>query len=135
VTIIGITKGPWYDHAHKNYLYFRPKVSRLVTFKIMRHLKRCTWKDYIEIIWQKQEKNGDNWSSISMELWPGYIGKKICIFLLFTLSQSLKWKLEFTGPKQIIEFIYIVLNKNWKIYWSKHSFTGHGLDFCGLTDM
>jgi hypothetical protein len=33
--------------------------------------------------------------------------------------QSSKWKFEFTGPNQILEFIlYVYLNKNWKIYWS-----------------
>jgi hypothetical protein len=39
--------------------------------------------------------------------------------------QSSKWKFEFTGPNQILEFIlYIYLNKSWKIYWSEQSFTG-----------
>ena len=51
-------------------------------------------------------------------------------------QQSSKWKFEFTGPNQILEFIlhiyiYIYLNKNWKIYWSEWSFTclGQG-DWC-----
>ena len=44
------------------------------------------------------------------------------------ILQSSKWKLEFTGPNQFLEFIYIYiyLNKNWKIYWSEQSFTGLG---------
>jgi len=34
---------------------------------------------------------------------------------------------EFTSPNQILEFIlYVYLNKNWKIYWSKQSYTGLG---------
>ena len=40
--------------------------------------------------------------------------------------QSSKWQLEFTGPSQILElilYIYIYLNKNWKIYWFEQSFT------------
>ena len=41
--------------------------------------------------------------------------------------QSLKWKFEFTGLNKIL-YLYIVLNKNWKIYWSKQSFTGHRLE-------
>ena len=33
--------------------------------------------------------------------------------------QSSKWKFEFTGLNQILEFIlYKCLNKNWTIYWS-----------------
>jgi hypothetical protein len=45
----------------------------------------------------------------------------------YITMQSLKWKFEFTGTNQILEFIlYIYLNKNWKIYWSEHSFTGVG---------
>jgi len=39
-------------------------------------------------------------------------------------------KFEFTGPNQILEFIYlyknVYLNNNWKIYWSKQRFTGLG---------
>ena len=30
------------------------------------------------------------------------------------VHQSSKWKFEFTGPSQILEFIF----KNWKFYWS-----------------
>jgi hypothetical protein len=43
--------------------------------------------------------------------------------------QSSQWKFEFTGPNQILEFIYIqciYLNKSWKIYWFEQSFTGSG---------
>jgi hypothetical protein len=29
------------------------------------------------------------------------------------IDQSSKWKFEFTGPNQILEFIFIYLNKNW----------------------
>ena len=61
-------KGPWYEHAQKNYLFFLLTVSRLVTFKLW-----GAWRgvlDYIEIIWQKQEKNGDNWSSTSIVIIP-----------------------------------------------------------------
>jgi len=49
----------------------------------------------------------------------------------FILKQFSKWNFEFTGPIQILEFIfiymYVVLN-NWKIYWSEQSFTGFGPD-------
>jgi len=41
--------------------------------------------------------------------------------------QSSKWKCEFTGPSQILDFIlYIYLNKNWKNYRLEQSFTGLG---------
>jgi hypothetical protein len=36
--------------------------------------------------------------------------------------QSSKWKFEFTGPNQILEFIL----KNWKMYWPEQSFTDLG---------
>jgi hypothetical protein len=51
-----------------------------------------------------------------------------CIIENFQL-QSSKWKLKFTGPNQILEFIlhiHVYLNKNWKTYWSEQSFTGLG---------
>ena len=54
---------------------------------------------------------------------------KFCFPTLFGyVIQSSKWKFEFTAPNQILEFIlyYIYLHKNWKIYWSKQSFTGLG---------
>jgi len=40
------------------------------------------------------------------------------------LRQSSKWKYEFTGQNHILEliYIYIYLNKIWKIYWSEQSF-------------
>ena len=43
-------------------------------------------------------------------------------------NHSSKWKFEFTGLNQILEFIFtcLVLNKNWKMYWSEQSFTGLG---------
>jgi len=43
------------------------------------------------------------------------------------LRQSLKRKFEFTGWNQILEFILIVPNKDWKIYCSEQNFTGPGL--------
>ena len=63
---------------------------------------------------------------------------KICKFLyllayfdndikdLWGCDQSSKWKFEFTGLNQSCIYFYIVLNKNWKIYWSEQSFTGLG---------
>ena len=38
------------------------------------------------------------------------------------MAQFSKWKFEFTSLNQILEFIfYIVLNKNWQMFWSKQS--------------
>ena len=43
------------------------------------------------------------------------------------LIQPSKWKFRSTSPNQIIEFIsYTFQNKDWKINWSKQSFTGLG---------
>jgi hypothetical protein len=45
---------------------FPSKVSIRVTFKITGYLKWCTeWLNDIEIFWQRQVKDGDNWSSTS----------------------------------------------------------------------
>jgi len=41
----------------------------------------------------------------------------------YHILKSSKWKFEFTGANQILEFkFYIVPNKNWKIYWSEQKF-------------
>jgi hypothetical protein len=51
------------------------------------------------------------------------------IYLKLLLTQSLKWKFEFTDQSQILEFIFIynvVLNENWKFDWFEQSFTGLG---------
>ena len=45
--------------------------------------------------------------------------------------QFLKWKFEFTGLNQILEFIRYSSTKNWKMYWSEQSLTGHR-DVCKL---
>ena len=61
----------------------------------------------------------------------GGIGDHHCLNLLLVIKQSSKWKFEFTGPKQILDFIYIYnvyLNKNLKIYWSEQYFTVLGLE-------
>ena len=44
-------------------------------------------------------------------------------------AQSSKWQFEFAGQNQILEFIlytFVVLNKNWNIYWCEQSFTSLG---------
>jgi hypothetical protein len=46
-----------------------------------------------------------------------------CNFILFAL-----WKQISHACSQILEFIFIYLNKNWKIYWFEQSFTGLGPD-------
>ena len=49
------------------------------------------------------------------------------LFQLSMVFLSSKWKFEFTGPNQNLKFIlYLYLNKNWKMYWSKQSFSGLG---------
>jgi hypothetical protein len=48
--------------------------------------------------------------------------KLLCKELITQNRQSSKWKFEF----HIQIYFYIVLNKNWKIYWSEQSFTGLG---------
>jgi len=46
------------------------------------------------------------------------------------MSQSSIWKFVFTGPNQILEYIFnIVLKKNWKIDWSEQSLTPENLKF------
>ena len=46
---------------------FPSMVSIRVTFKITGYLKWCTeWLNDIEIFWQRQVKDGDNWSSTSI---------------------------------------------------------------------
>ena len=46
----------------------------------------------------------------------------------WVIQQFSKWKFEFTGPNQILEFNFIYRSSqiNWKIYWSEQSFTGLG---------
>jgi hypothetical protein len=42
------------------------------------------------------------------------------MLICFLTVQSSKWKFEFTGSNQILEFIFyipVVLNKSWKMYW------------------
>ena len=49
--------------------------------------------DYIEIIWQKQEKNYDNWSSTSYDLISlrfHFLGFHFFFFLLFNVRQRTK---------------------------------------------
>ena len=41
-----------------------------------------------------------------------------------SLSQSSKWKWIYWSQSNSWIYFYIVLNQNWKIYWSKQSFTG-----------
>ena len=48
--------------------------------------------------------------------------KLLCKELITQNRQSSKWKFEF----HIQIYFYIILNKNWKIYWSEQSFTGLG---------
>ena len=52
----------------------------------------------------------------------------LCQFMV--PRQFSKWQLEFTDRFESNSWIYfyIVLKKNWKIYWSEQSFTGFGRD-------
>jgi len=54
-----------------------------------------------------------------------YLNEGPRVYIVESLTQSSNWKFEFTGPKQILEFILcIYLNKNWKMYWFEQIFTG-----------
>jgi hypothetical protein len=44
----------------------------------------------------------------------------------------LEMKIWIYGPNQILDlYTFVYLNKNWKIYWSEQSFTGHREDCLG----
>jgi hypothetical protein len=81
-------------------------VSRLVTFKLW-----GAWRgvlDYIEIIWQKQEKNGHNWSSTSSQYFAII---RTPIGYIFLLNNS-DWHLRsayVTSPRGLYKEVWFLM--------------------------